>query len=118
MESFTKLRYWWAHVLFRNKPVIKKVRYGEDVVEEVLRLCPKPFRMMCYMGAKELNLNLSLIAEMGRDVPTAVALAFEDVTLADYHMPRFWRYIKTGDPGPHAGDILKKWGAAFRRRKV
>ncbi|MEM0484947.1 MAG: hypothetical protein QW434_09675 [Pyrobaculum sp.] len=116
MEVWYKLRYLWASLTFRERPVVKRVRYVEDLVEEVMRHCPRPYRMMCLAAAKELNLSLSAIADAGRDVPTAVALALEDVTTGSPDMPRFWRYIKTGDPGPDATALLQKWRRVFRLR--
>ncbi len=104
-----RLRYLWASLTFRNRPVVKKVKTEEGLVEDVIAHCPQPYRMMCYLAAKELNLSLPAIAATGRDVPTAVALALEDVTTGNPHLPNFWRYIKTGDPGPDAQQILDKW---------
>jgi hypothetical protein len=83
----TRLRYLFASLTFRNKSVVKKIRNSEGLVEEVIAHCPKPYRLMRYLAAKELNLNLSLIAAAGRDVPTAVALALEDATTGNPTCP-------------------------------
>ncbi|ABL88492.1 conserved hypothetical protein [Pyrobaculum islandicum DSM 4184] len=116
MKRFAQLRYLWAYLTFRNRPVVKRVRAEEgEVVEEVLRLCPRPYRMLCYMAVKELNISLAAIAERGRDVPTAVALAFEDVTSGRPDLPRFWRYINTGDSSADIRAILDKWRRAAKR---
>jgi hypothetical protein len=115
VEQLTRLRYLFASLTFRNKPVVKKIRDSEGLVEEVIAHCPKPYRLMCYLAAKELNLNLSLIAAAGRDVPTAVALALEDATTGNPHLPNFWRYIKTGDPGPDIQSLLDKWRKTARK---
>lgn len=63
--------------------------------------------MMCSAAVKELNPSLLAIAEAGRDVPTAMPLALEDVIPG---VPRFWR---TGDLGPDAVALLQKWRRAF-----
>jgi hypothetical protein len=95
--------------------VVKKIHGSEGLVEEVIAHCPKPYRLMCHLAAKELNLNLSLIAAAGRDVPIAVALALEDATTGNLHLPNFWRYIKTGDPGPDIQSLLDKWRKTARK---
>jgi hypothetical protein len=109
-----RLRYLFASLTFRNKPVVKKIRASERLVEEVIAHCPRPYRLMCYLAAKELNLNLPLIAAAGRDVPTAVALALKDATTGNPHLPSFWRYIRTGDPGPDVQAVLEKWRKTAR----
>lgn len=110
-----KLRYLWASLTFRNKPVIKKVHAEERLVEEVVAHCPRPYRLMCYLAAKELNLDIAAVAAAGRDVPTAAALALEDATTGNPHLPNFWRYIKTGDPGPDVQAVLEKWRKTARK---
>jgi hypothetical protein len=115
VEQLTRLRYLFASLTFRNKSVVKKIRDSEGLMEEVIAHCPKPYRLMCYLAAKELNLNLSLIAAAGRDVPTAIALALEDATTGNPHLPNFWRYIKTGDPGPDIQSLLDKWRKTARK---
>lgn len=109
-----KLRYLWASLTFRNRPVVKKIKREERLVEEVVAHCPRRYRMMCYLAAKELNLSLPAIAAAGRDVPTAVALALEDATTGNPHLPSFWRYIRTGDPGPDVQAVLEKWRKTAR----
>lgn len=52
-----KLRYLWASLIFRNKPVVKKVKAEERLVEEVVAHCPRPCRTMCYLAAKEYSLS-------------------------------------------------------------
>lgn len=116
VDVWYKLRYLWASLTYRGRPVVRRVRYTEDIVEEVVRHCPRPYRMMCFAAVRELNLSLSAIADARRDVPTAVALALEDVTSGSPDMPRFWKYIRTGDPGPEAATLLQKWRRAFRPR--
>ncbi|ACB39173.1 hypothetical protein [Pyrobaculum neutrophilum] len=116
MEELTRLRYMWAHLTFRNKPVIKKARREEgDPLEEVLKLCPRPYRMLCYMAMKELKLSLSAVAEAGRDIPTAAALALEDATSGRPDLPRLRRYLATGDPGPDVREVIDKWRRAARQ---
>ncbi len=110
----TRLRYLFVSLTFRNKSVVKKIRDSEGLVEEVIAHCPKPYRLMCYLAAKELNLNLSLTAAAGRDMPTAVALALEDATTGNPHLPSFWRYIRTSDPGPDVQAVLEKWRKTAR----
>lgn len=117
MERFVKIRFLFARVTFRNRPVVKKTKIEEDVVEEVLRYCPREYRMMCYVGARDLNINLAAVAEAGRDVATAVALAIDDVATGDYKLSKFWRYLKTGEGAPDVDRLLKKWGSFFRKRK-
>ncbi|WP_193383984.1 hypothetical protein [Pyrobaculum ferrireducens] len=114
MDAWYRLRYLWASLVFRNKPVIRRVKPVEELIDEVVRHCPRPYRMMCFTAARELNLSLPAIASSGRDVPTAVALALEDVTSGDAELPRLWRYIKTGDPGTDPAELLKKWRKAFK----
>lgn len=114
VDAWFRLRYLWASLVFRNKPVISRVKPVEELIDEVVRYCPRPYRMMCFTAARDLNLSLSAIASYGRDVPTAVALALEDVTSGDAELPRFWRYIKTGDPGTDPASLLKKWRKAFK----
>jgi hypothetical protein len=109
----TRLRYLLASLTFRSKPVVKKIRDSKGLVEEVITHCPKPYRLMCYLAAKELNLNLPLIAA-SRDVPTAVTLALEDATTGNPHLLSFWRYIRTGDPGPDVQAVLEKWKKTAR----
>lgn len=109
-----KLRYLWASLTFRNRPVVKKIKREERLVEEVVAHCPRLCRMMYDLAAKDLNLSLPAIAAAGRDVPTAVDLALEDATTGNAHLPSFWRYIRTGDPGPDAQALLEKWRKTAR----
>ncbi|MEM3996702.1 MAG: hypothetical protein QXP31_06550 [Pyrobaculum sp.] len=113
MEVYARLRYLWASITYRNKPVIKKVREDYEPVEEAVRHCPRRYRYMCYVAAKELNISLAAVAEAGRDVPTAVALALEDVTTGSPEMPRFWKYVKTGEVEADLKELLEKWRRAF-----
>lgn len=118
MELWGRLRYLWASLVFRNKPVINKAKIEHDYVEEAVKYCPRPYRYMCYVAAKELKISLAAVAARGRDVPTAAALALEDATTGNHNLPRFWQYIATGDPGPDAEKILKKWRRAFKTDKT
>ena len=52
-----KLCTLWAWLTFRNRPVVKKIKREERLVEEVVVHCPRRYRMMCYLAAKELNLS-------------------------------------------------------------
>lgn len=113
MEVYAKLRYFWASIRYRNKPVVKKVREEQDPVEEAVRHCPRRYRYMCYIAAKELKISLAAVAQAGRDVPTAAALAFEDVTTGSPDMPRFWKYIKTGEVDADVKELLEKWRKVF-----
>ena len=52
-----KLRHLWASLTFRNRPVVKKIKREERLVEEVIAHCPRRYRMMCYLAARDLNLS-------------------------------------------------------------
>jgi hypothetical protein len=80
--------------------VVKKIKREERLVEEVVAHCPRRYRMMCYLAAKELNLSLPAIAAAGRDVPTAVALALEDATTGNPPPTQLLAVHKDGRPGP------------------
>jgi hypothetical protein len=41
-------------------------------------------------------------------------MALEDATTGNPHLPSFWRYIRTGDPGPDVQAVLEKWRKTAR----
>jgi hypothetical protein len=41
VERLVKLRTLWAPLTFRNKPVVKKIKREERLVEEVVAHCPR-----------------------------------------------------------------------------